>query len=136
VSVEPGLESLDEVVAQFHEEHEREFAYHRDEAPIEIYQLALQAVGVTPKPELTRHEAQADAALPEPVATRAVHFDELEDAVDTPIYDRSDLPAGARVEGPAIVQQLDSTVVVPPGVVAEVDEYLIIRMNISSEDLA
>jgi N-methylhydantoinase A len=40
------------------------------------------------------------------------------------------------VEGPAIIQQLDSTIVVPPGVVAEVDEYLIIRMNVSPEGLA
>ena len=136
VAVDPGLESLDEVVAHFHDEHEREFAYRREGAPIEIYQLALQAVGVTPKPELARHEASSGAALPEPVARRAVHFDERDDAVDTPIYDRSALPAGARLEGPAIVQQLDSTIVVPPDVVAEVDEYLIIRMNISPEELA
>ena len=136
VPVEPGVTSLEEVVARFHDQHEREFAYRRDDAPIEIYQLALQAVGVTPKPELARHDAAADAALPEPIVTRQVHFDELDEAVDTPIYDRSDLPAGARVEGPAIIQQLDSTVVVPPDVVAEVDEYLIIRMNISTEDSA
>jgi N-methylhydantoinase A len=136
VAVEPGLESLDEVVASFHDEHEREFAYRREGAPIEIYQLALQAVGVTPKPELARHDVQDGAALPEPLARRPVHFDESDEAVETPIYDRSALPAGAEVEGPAIIQQLDSTVVVPPGVTAEVDEHLIIRMNISPEDLA
>jgi N-methylhydantoinase A len=136
VAVEPGLESLDEVVARFHDEHEREFAYRREGAPIEIYQLALQAVGVTPKPELARYDAEPGAALPEPIARREVHFDESDEAVQTPIYDRSSLPAGTAVEGPAIIQQLDSTVVVPPGVVAEVDEHLIIRMNISREDLA
>jgi N-methylhydantoinase A len=131
VSVEPGITSLEEVVASFHDEHEREFAYRREGAPIEVYQLAVQALGVTPKPELARYELEPDAALPEPLATRGVHFDEHDDAVDTPIYDRTELPAGARVEGPAIIEQLDSTVVVPPGVVAEVDEHLIIRMNIS-----
>ncbi len=136
VGVDAGLESLDEVVAKFHDEHEREFAYRREGAPIEIYQLALQAVGVTPKPELASHELEDGAALPEPLAKRPVHFDESGEAVDTPIYDRSALPAGSRVEGPAIIQQLDSTVVVPPDVVAEVDEHLIIRMNISPEALA
>jgi N-methylhydantoinase A len=60
-----------------------------------------------------------------------VHFDEVDGAVQTPVYDRSALPAGARVEGPAIIQQLDSTIVVPPDVVAEVDEHLIIRMKIT-----
>jgi N-methylhydantoinase A len=59
-------------------------------------------------------------------------FDEAADAVDTPVYDRAALPAGGRLDGPAIVQQLDSTIVVPPGVTAEVDEHLIIRMEIAS----
>ena len=133
VAVEPGLESLDEVVARFHDEHEREFAYRREGAPVEIYQLALQAVGVKPKPELARQVVDGGAALPDAAATRAVHFDEHEGPVDTPIYDRARLPAGVRVEGPAIIEQLDSTVVVPPGVIAEVDEHLIIRMNIAPE---
>jgi N-methylhydantoinase A len=131
VDVAPGPVSLEAVVAHFHAEHEREFAYRREGAAIEIYQLALQAVGVTPKPELARHPVQDGAALPAPAATRDVHFDEVDGAVQTPVYDRSALPAGARVEGPAIIQQLDSTIVVPPDVVAEVDEHLIIRMQIT-----
>jgi N-methylhydantoinase A len=90
-------------------------------------------VGVTPKPELARHDLDGGAALPDALATRAVHFDEHDGPVDTPVYDRARLAAGAQVEGPAIIEQLDSTVVVPPGVVAEVDEHLIIRMNISPE---
>jgi N-methylhydantoinase A len=136
VTVEPGIESLDAVVQRFHDEHEREFAYRREGAPIEIYQLALQAVGVTPKPELARYDVVEGAPVPAPIATRRVHFDELDEAVETPIHDRSGLPAGARVEGPAIIEQLDSTVVVPPGVVAEIDEHLIIRMKISPEATA
>jgi N-methylhydantoinase A len=136
VAVEPGLDSLDEVIHRFHDEHEREFAYRREGAPIEIYQLALQAVGVTPKPELARYDRADGAGLPEPVATRPVLFDELEEPVQTPVHERSRLPAGARVEGPAIIQQLDSTIVVPPDVVAEVDEHLIIRMQIAPEALA
>jgi N-methylhydantoinase A len=137
VEVDAGLVDLDAVVKRFHEEHEREFAYHReDDAPVEIYQLALRAVGITPKPELTDHEASEDAELPEPVTRRPVHFDEEDDAVETPVYERDALPAGARLEGPAIVQQLDSTIVVPPGVEAEVDEHLIIRMTIAQEELS
>ena len=130
VAVEPGLESLDDVVARFHAEHQREFAYRREGAPVELYELGLQAVGVTPKPALARHELD-ETAPPAPVARRPVHFDELDDAVDTPVYDRAALPAGCTLEGPAIVQQLDSTIVVPPGVSAAVDEHLIIRMEIA-----
>jgi N-methylhydantoinase A len=129
VAVDEGLESLDDVVARFHAEHQREFAYRREDAPVELYELGLQAVGVTPKPALARHEP--GGGLPEPLARRPVVFEEA-DAVDTPVYDRAALPAGCRLEGPAVVQQLDSTIVVPPGVTAEVDEHLIIRMEIAT----
>lgn len=131
VDVGPGLDSLDAVVDRFHSEHEREFAYRRDGAAVEIYQLALQAVGVTPKPELARWPLEGGAELPAPVAYRDVHFDEAESGVETALYDRSTLPAGARIAGPAIIQQPDSTIVVPPDVVAEVDGHLIIRMKIT-----
>ena len=137
VEIPEGPVDIAALVASFHSEHEREFAYAReDDAPVEIYQLALRAVGVTPKPELTRHEPEPDAPLPEPVARRPVHFDEEEDALDTPVFDRDTLRAGTRLDGPAIVQQLDSTVVVPPGVTAEVDPHLIIRMTIAQEELS
>ncbi len=137
VEIPAGPVDIAGVVTQFHEEHEREFAYNREDgAPVEIYQLALRAVGVTPKPELTRFEPAPDAPLPEPVARRPVHFDEDEEALDTPVFDREALRAGTRLEGPAIVQQLDSTIVVPPGVTAEVDPHLIIRMTIAPEDLS
>jgi N-methylhydantoinase A len=63
-----------------------------------------------------------------------VRFTGTDEAVETPVYRRSELPAGAAFEGPAVVEQLDSTVVVPPGVAAEVDEYLNIRMTIGEAD--
>jgi N-methylhydantoinase A len=137
VEIPEGPVDMTALVGRFHEEHEREFAYKREDgAPVEIYQLALRAVGITPKPELTRHEPEPDAALPDPVTRRPVHFDEEDDAVDTPVFDRDTLKAGTKLDGPAIVQQLDSTIVVPPGVTAEVDPQLIIRMTIAPEDLS
>ena len=118
---------LADAVARFHAEHERSYNYRRDGSPVEIYRLSLRAVGVTPKPELKRHELNGGAAKPR--GTRPVWFDSSDDAVDTPVYLRSDLPAGTRLEGAAIVDQLDSTTVVPPGWRAEVDEWLNIRMH-------
>jgi N-methylhydantoinase A len=53
------------------------------------------------------------------------------EAVHTPVYAREDLPAGVRFEGPAVIDQLDTTTLVPPGVKAEVDEWLNIRMEVS-----
>jgi N-methylhydantoinase A len=43
--------------------------------------------------------------------------------VDCPSYDRYRLPAGAVIDGPAIVEEMDSTTVIHPGFRAEVDRY-------------
>jgi N-methylhydantoinase A len=119
---------VDDAVARFHAEHERAYNYRRDGSPVEIYRLSLRAVGVTPKPQLRRYELNGAAATA--AGSRPVHFDSSGAAVETPLYVRSDLPAGARIEGPAIIDQLDSTTVVPPGWRAEVDEWLNIRMHL------
>ena len=41
----------------------------------------------------------------------------------SPVYDRYALAAGARLAGPAIVEERESTTVLPPGASASVDEY-------------
>jgi N-methylhydantoinase A len=118
---------LEAAVERFHDEHEREFSYRRDDAPVELYRLQLVATGKTAEIELPRHERGGE--LPEPTERRDVFFDG--EAVETPVYERSDLPAGVRFEGPAVIDQLDTTTLVPPGVRAEVDEYLNIRLEVS-----
>jgi N-methylhydantoinase A len=59
-----------------------------------------------------------------------VWFPDENGAVDTPVYDRDTLAAGAVIEGPAIVEQLDSTTPIPPGVTAEVDAWLNLRISV------
>ena len=117
-------------VTAFHEEHAREHNYRRDAAAVEVYRLNVRAIGVTPKAELRRHER--NGAAPRPLGTRTIRFDELESPVATPVYDRSVLPAGSVLEGPTVVDQLDSTTLVPPGMSAEVDEWLNIRIHVEA----
>ena len=52
-----------------------------------------------------------------------VYFAEAGGFVDCPSYDRYRLPAGGVIEGPAIVEEMDSTTVIHPGFRAEVDRY-------------
>ena len=121
------------VVEAFHAEHEREHSYRREDSPVEVYQLNVRAVGET-------REGRAAAATtgrrrrPSRPARARSSSTRGEDAVETPVFARDDLPAGAAFEGPALIDQLDSTVLVPPGVKAEVDEWLNIRMQIEQED--
>jgi N-methylhydantoinase A len=126
VPVEAPLD-LEQAAATFHAEHLREYNFRRDDAPVEIYRLNVKAIGVTPKAELARHEPTG--VTPSPRSRRPVTFFESGGPADTPVYLRDDLPAGFAFEGPAIVEGFDSTVVVPPGWRAEVDEWLNIRLH-------
>jgi N-methylhydantoinase A len=63
--------------------------------------------------------------------TRRVFFDEVDEPVETRVYLRETLAPATVIEGPAIIEQLDSTTLVPPGVDAEVDEWLNVRINVA-----
>nr|WP_225751152.1 hydantoinase/oxoprolinase family protein [Pseudoclavibacter sp. Marseille-Q3772] len=116
---------LNAAIEAFHREHEREFAFRNDQTPVEIYQLQLKAIGKTPKPNFEAAELQPEAHT-EPIETRPVYFEGQWH--DTPVYQRERTPAGATIQGPAIINQLDSTTVVPPQCRAEIDEWLNIRI--------
>lgn len=130
VEVGSGAEALEEAVARFHEQHEREFAFRRDDAPVELYQIGLSAVGRTPKPAFPPHE-RTGTADPEPASRRRAWFEET-GWVEVPVHDRDALPVGTTFAGPAIVDQFDSTTVVPPGTRAEIDEWLNIRIHLDA----
>ncbi|MGX6447451.1 hydantoinase/oxoprolinase family protein [Patulibacter sp. S7RM1-6] len=131
VPVEAPISDLGAAIERFHREHEREFSYRRDDAPVELYRLQLTAIGETERVRLPREEERADAALPEPVRERDVWFDGQDAPQRTPVFRRDDLPAGLQFVGPAVVDQLDSTTLVPPGVLVEIDEWRNIRMHIT-----
>ncbi|GAA1777334.1 hydantoinase/oxoprolinase family protein [Leucobacter iarius] len=123
-----GPGAIAQAVRTFHEQYEREFAFRQDDAPVEVYQLHLGAVGKIPKPSFrpTEPVPQAPGA---PAERRPVYFGG-DGWVDTPVYDRDALAAGTAFRGPAIVNQLDSTTVVPPHTRAEIDEWLNIRIHL------
>ena len=115
-----------QAAATFHAEHQREYNFRRDDAPVEIYRLNVRAIGVTPKAELARHSP--NGAAPKPRSRRAGHVLRVRRAVRHAGLRPRRPAAGFSFEGPAIVDQFDSTTVVPPGWRAEVDEWLNIRM--------
>ena len=129
VPVARPFTSVPDAVSAFHADHDREYAFRRDDTPVEIFRLNLAAIGTVPKAELMRHAANGAKAAAQ--SSRMVDFDEVEGAVETPIYSHDEIPTGAVIEGPAIIEQLDSTTVIPPGVRAEVDEWLNVRIHVA-----
>jgi N-methylhydantoinase A len=121
------ISKVSDLVEAFHGHHEREYNFRRDDAPVGLFRINLKAVGVVPKAKLAEHEPTG--VIPEPIGHRPVWFD-AESSVETPVYDRTDLPAGLKLEGPAVVEQVDSTVLIPPGTKAEVDRFLNIIIRV------
>jgi N-methylhydantoinase A/oxoprolinase/acetone carboxylase beta subunit len=126
VAVPPGrLDSagVARIVEQFEEAHEREYFYRFEDTPVQIVHLRSYAIGVMPKLELTAIESGgeqvSDAAV---VDRRTVLFaiGGKARASETPFYDRTQLLAGNVIAGPAVIEQLDSTTVLPPGSTASV----------------
>ncbi len=106
------------IVAAFHAAHERVYSHHRPGDPVEIVNLRAVHRYPLPHPRLAPDggPGRAGSLGLSPAArkgTRPVYFDGA--WVETVIYERGRLPAGARVAGPAIIEQADTTTVVPPG---------------------
>jgi N-methylhydantoinase A len=123
--------TVDGLVETFLARHEEEFGYSvpLEFTSVEFVNARLVANGPAPTGELRRDETpgQASAAL---VGTRPVYWAETEGWSETAIYDRARLRLGAAFEGPAIVEQADSTTVVPPAVRASVDAYLNLILDV------
>jgi N-methylhydantoinase A len=126
----PLGENLDASLERFHAEHQREYSFSDPDQAVEIYGLRVVGLGLVDKPEFPKLESTGDLAAAK-TAERPVYFGEVGGFLDTAIYDRAALPAGARFDGPAIVEQMDSTVVIPPDWRAEVDEYgnIVLRLR-------
>jgi N-methylhydantoinase A len=114
-------EGLAKTVAAFHDLHEELHAYAvRDEEPV-LRSVRVQTQGRTRKPALPEL-APAQRPLADALrARRPAYFGGR--FVDTPVYDGDALGAGHRIEGPAIVEERFTTIVVYPGHVAELDGH-------------
>jgi len=115
------------LIAAFHRVHERVFGHADPDAPAEIVNLRVQLRAARPRVPLG--EVPALGESPTPRTTRRIWLDGR--PTTARIFDRAALGRGARLTGPAIVEQPDTTVLVPSGHAAEVDRFgnLIIRRD-------
>ena len=102
---------LAQICEAFHQKHEATFGYRIQHEVIELVHFNVSAVGPISPPSMA---SRADGNLPPPHATRPVYF-KGRGSLPTPIFLQRSLPAGAIVEGPAVVEEEDSTTLVHPG---------------------
>jgi N-methylhydantoinase A len=108
----------------FAEAHRQRYGFAADGDPVQLVTLRIEATGTMRKAELKVHPEAGPDASGAIAGSRAVWLPEARDFVATPIYAREALRPGNRFAGPAIVEQMDTTTLVPPGSTARVDGYL------------
>tara|TARA_Y100000034_G_scaffold14865_2_gene15606 strand:- start:1653 stop:3137 length:1485 start_codon:yes stop_codon:yes gene_type:complete len=107
--------NLERIKKAFHKEHNRQFGYslEQEETELEIINVRLRAIGVTEKPDsFARLDTSVtvrniDFALK---SKRNVYIPEINDVKEIPVYDGDKLTEKYTVEGPAIIEQVNTTI--------------------------
>jgi len=107
--------------SQFHALHKQEYGFSKEEEPTELVNLRSACVGLVSKPQL-RKQRLGDSNPKRALKEKRDVF--LKGGFrKTACYDRDRLNPGAVIEGPAIVEQPDSTTLLFPGNMCRVDAY-------------
>jgi N-methylhydantoinase A len=124
IAVPPGTLTTADVGrlrSEFDAAHERAYGYAAPEDAVELVNVRLAAIGVTPRPR----RAPLPAGPRDPAAAvkghRDVWFGEV--AEKTVVLDRAKLLRGNVIAGPAVIEEHDASTLVHPGWEAAVDEH-------------
>ncbi|MFC2163921.1 hydantoinase/oxoprolinase family protein [Acidobacteriota bacterium] len=117
--------NISAMVGRFHPEHNRLFGYSLEEqgTPVELINLRLLSVGQTVKPQFKQEEydqADPSKALK---GRRRVYLPVEERFEDVPVYDGHKLAFGNKIEGPALIEQVNTTTFVTPDYSVLCDQY-------------
>ena len=115
-------QAVADATTAFHAAHSRRYGYAMPAEPVEVVTLRVRGVGRGARPPWPHDPLGPPDASAARIGTRQVWF-AAQGPTDTACYDRAALRPGHRFAGPAIVFQYDTTVVVPPGWRARVDEW-------------
>ncbi len=114
--------ALDATIERFHAEHRRLFGFSLEQ-PVEIVTLRVTAFGHLDSVGMARLTGDLGAPAEALTGKREVYFEDAGGFVPCDIFDRARLAPGSAVDGPAILENVDSTVVIDPGWRGRIDDY-------------
>ncbi|MBI3516985.1 MAG: hydantoinase/oxoprolinase family protein, partial [Proteobacteria bacterium] len=123
--------TLDSLARGFADVHRRLYGFVADDDPVQLVTFRIEATGVVSKASLKARPLAGDDASDAIQGQRPVWLAEASGTVACPIYDRDRLAPGNRFAGPAIIEQMDATTVVLPGMTARVDPYLNLIVDVA-----
>ena len=114
--------SLDATIQTFHREHDRLFGFSLDQ-PVEIVTVRATARGQLESAAMAPLSRGLSSPGKSMLGQRQVYFEDTGGFVSCGIYDRAKIAPGSTVDGPAILENIDSTVIIDPGWRARIDDY-------------
>ncbi len=122
-----------ELIQTFHQDHERRYGHKDLTAPVELVNFRVEGIGKRKPIELREiPSGRMDPPSTSLKSVRKVYFEETNTFLDTKIFEREGLLAGNLIEGPAIVEESNSTTIIHPEMVGRVDPYGAISINSDS----
>jgi N-methylhydantoinase A len=123
---EEALSGLDfeTIKEMFHQAHDRLYGYALDggDTVVELVNVRLCAIGLTEKPAVVAEPVSPDDPSGALKGRRPVYLPGREEIADVPVYDGDMLRHGNRLDGPAIVESVVTTILVPDGFSLRIDE--------------
>jgi N-methylhydantoinase A len=116
----PGL--LDDLHEAFYAAYRQQYGREIREVPVETVSWRLTVSGPRPQLEVTWPTQNGAVGTSAEKGRRPVVFAGSDDQVNCPVYERSLLAVGTSIVGPAIIEDQESTSVVPPGANVKVDD--------------
>jgi N-methylhydantoinase A len=118
--------ALAEVAEGFHERHRLTYGHDNRAEPVQLVNIRLTAIGAIPP--LGVREAPAPAGT-DPLRGRREAWFRGHGGGTAAVYARERMPAGLQIAGPAVIESLESTILVPPSWQARMDDdgYVLLR---------
>jgi len=125
-----GDAALEKAVAAFHRLHQALYGHSDERRIVEFVNLRTVHVHRLPSKPAPGQRAARHAAA---ASSRRAYFPSIGKYVDTSVYSRGDLAPGSVIRGPSIVEQADTTLVIYPEQVAQVQAEGSILVEAKSE---
>lgn len=116
-----GEFDIDQMCKGFHDAHEVLYGYAQTERAVQFVTFRLKAVVPVEMPKMEFRSPAYGNSEGAPAETRRAFFSRAGGFVDCPVLMREELRADDVISGPAIVEQMDTTTVIPAGATGRLD---------------
>ena len=128
IGVDPKTASIESILREFHDAHEKTYTFRLDDTPVEFVTYRVTVNASVPRPALKPLSNDGRSIESAERSARMIDFAE-DGRHEARVFERDGLPAGAVIDGPLVVEEATATTLVHPGQSMRVDDYGFLRIT-------